>query len=74
MSHLTLNQRYQIWAFRYLKPTQIAEKIGKHRSVITREIARSGLALPDYNAQQAHKTYLAGRAKNATKGRYSSSH
>jgi IS30 family transposase len=67
MSHLTLNQRYQIWAFRHLKPAQIAKKIGKHRSVVTREIARSGMALADYNAQKAQQTYLTGRAKNATK-------
>jgi len=67
MSHLTLNQRYQIWALRHLKPAEIARKIGKHRSVVTREIAATGLPLSDYNPQKAQRAYWARGAKNATK-------
>lgn len=67
MPQLTLSQRYQIWAFRHLRPAQIARKIGKHRSVIAREIARSGFSLTDYNPQQAHKRARQRKAINATK-------
>ncbi len=61
------DQRYQIWAFRYLRPAQIARKIGKHRSVIAREIAHSGSSLTDYNPQQAHKRARQRKAVNTTK-------
>lgn len=67
MPQLTLGQRYQIWAYRHLKPAEIARKIDKHRSVITREIARSGSTLADYNPQQAHKGACQRKAANATK-------
>jgi IS30 family transposase len=67
MSQLTLSQRYQIWAFRHLKPAQIAQKMGKHRSVVTREIARSGTALKDYNPQSAQKLAAQRKKANATK-------
>lgn len=67
MSHLTLNQRYQIWAFRHLKPAQIAQKIAKHRSVITREIQRSGMTLATYNPQKAHQAAQKRKALNAQK-------
>ena len=67
MSHLTLNQRYQIWAFRHLKPAEIARKIGKHRSVVTGEITAMGLPLSDYNPHKAQQAYRARQAKNATK-------
>lgn len=67
MSHLTLNQRYQIWAHRQLKPAQIAKKLGKHRSVITREIERSGMSLNDYSPQKAHQAARHRKANNAQK-------
>lgn len=42
-SHLTLNQRYQIQAFKEAGKTQaeIAKLIGKHRSVVCRELQRN---------------------------------
>ncbi len=67
MPQLTLSQRYQIWAFRHLKPAQIAQKIGKHRSVVTREIERNGPTLRDYNPQKAHKQATQRKKANATK-------
>lgn len=67
MAHLTLNQRYQIWAHRQLKPAQIAQKMGKHRSVITREIERSGMTLRDYNPQKAQQAAGQRKANNAQK-------
>ena len=56
-----------VWAFRHRKPAEIARKIGKHRSVITREVARSGSSLADYNPQQAQKRACQRKAANATK-------
>ena len=67
MPQLTLSQRYQIWAFRHLRPAEIARKIGKHRSVVTREIALSGSALTDYNPRQAQRRACRRKAANATK-------
>lgn len=67
MSHLTLTQRYQIGALRHLKPAQIALRIGKHRSVVTRELARNANSVADYQPQTAQKAYQHRRAKNATK-------
>ena len=67
MSHLTLSQRYQIGALRHLKPAQIALRIGKHRSVVTPELARNANSVADYQPQTAHKAYLNRRPKNATK-------
>lgn len=67
MTQLTLSQRYQIWAFRHLKPAQIAQKIGKHRSVATREIARSGSTRAEYNPQTAQKQASQRKKTNATK-------
>ena len=67
MPQLTLSQRYQIWALRHLRPAQIAQKIGKHRSVITREIARNGPTCQAYNPQQAHQAARQRKAPNATK-------
>jgi len=67
MPQLTLSQRYQIWAFRHLKPAQIAQKLGKHRSVVTREIKRSGTQLAYYNPQKANQACQQRKAKNATK-------
>lgn len=55
MTQLTQGQRYQIWALRHLKPAQIAHKIGKHRSVVTREIARNGPTIKDYKPETAQK-------------------
>lgn len=67
MSHLTLSQRYQIGALRHLKPAQIARRIGKHRSVVTRELARNATSIADYQPQKAHKAYRQRQAKNATR-------
>lgn len=52
MSHLT--QRYQIWALRHLKPAQIALRIDKQRSVVTRELARNAKSVTDYQPQKAY--------------------
>jgi IS30 family transposase len=67
MSHLTLSQRYQIGALRHLKPAQIARIIGKHRSVVTRELARNAKSVAHYQPQTAQKAYQHRRAKNAQK-------
>ena len=67
MSHLTLTQRYQIGALRHLKPAQIALRIGKHRSVVTRELARNAKSVAHYQPQTAQKAYQRRRAKNAQK-------
>ena len=67
MSHLTLDQRYQISALRHLKPAQIARQIGKHRSVVSRELARNATSRAAYQPQPAQKAYHNRRAKNATK-------
>lgn len=67
MSHLTLSQRYQIGALRHLKPAQIALRIGKHRSVVSRELARNAHSVVDYQPQTAQKAYQQRRAKNAIK-------
>ena len=67
MSHLTLEQRYQISALRHLKPAQIARQIGKHRSVVTRELARNATSRAAYQPHIAQKAYHNRRAKNATK-------
>src|ERR1700710_967773 len=63
MSHLTLTQRYQIGALRHLKPAQIAQRIGKHRSVVTRELARNAKSIAEYQPQTAHKAYQQRHAK-----------
>lgn len=67
MPHLTLAQRYQIGALRHLKPAQIARQIGKHRSVVTRELARNATSVADYKPQTAQKTYRQRRPRNANK-------
>lgn len=67
MPHLTLSQRYQIGALRHLKPAQIALKIGKHRSVVTRELARNANSVAEYQPQTAQKAYRDRRPKNAVK-------
>jgi IS30 family transposase len=67
MSHLTLSQRYQIGALHHLKPAQIALRIGKHRSVVTRELARNANSVADYQPQTAQKVYQQRHAKNALK-------
>ena len=67
MSHLTLDQRYQIWALRHEKPAQIARKIGKHRSVVCRELARSAPIRAEYKPKVAHQIYQQRKAKNAQK-------
>lgn len=67
MPHLTLAQRYQIGALRQLKPAQIARQIGKHRSVVTRELARNATSVTEYQPQTAQKMYRQRRPKNATK-------
>ena len=66
MSHLTLDQRYQIWALRHEKPAEIARKIGKHRSVVCRELARAPSPV-EYKPKTAHQTYQQRKAKNAQK-------
>lgn len=67
MSHLTLDQRYQIWALRNEKPAEIARKIGKHRSVVCRELARNAPIRVEYKPKTAHQTYQQRKAKNAQK-------
>ena len=67
MPHLTLAQRYQIGALRHLKPAQIAQQIGKHRSVVTRELARNAASVADYQPQTAQNAYRQRRPNNATK-------
>ena len=67
MSHLTLDQRYQIWALRHEKPAQIARKIGKHRSVVCRELARNAPIRAEYKPKVAHQIYQQRKAKNAQK-------
>lgn len=67
MPHLTLSQRYQIGALRHLKPAQIALRIGKHRSVVTRELARNSTSVTDYQPQTAQKMYRNRRARNPAK-------
>ena len=67
MSHLTLDQRYQIAALRHEKPAEIARKIGKHRSVICRELARNAPTRAEYKPQTAHQSCQQRKAKNAQK-------
>jgi transposase, IS30 family len=72
MSHLTLSQRYQIAPLRHrndgpAQPAQIAQRIGKHRSVVTRELARNATSVADYQPQTAQKACQQRRPKNATK-------
>ena len=67
MTQLTQGQRYQIWALRHLKPAQIAHKIGKHRSVVTREIARNGPTIKDYKPETAQKQAAERKKTNASK-------
>ena len=58
MSHLTLNQRYdiEIGLAKKLNNSQIGNLIGKDRSVISREIKRnSDLRTNSYRAELAHK-------------------
>ena len=66
ISHLTLDQRYQISTLRHLPPAQIARQIGKHRSVVTRELARNATSRADCKPHLAQKAYHNRRAKNAT--------
>ncbi|QMW04328.1 hypothetical protein [Spirosoma foliorum] len=69
LHHVPFNtpQRYQIGALRHLKPAQIARRIGKYRSVVTRQLARNANSIIDYQPQTVHKAYLNRRPKNATK-------
>lgn len=67
MTQLTRCQRYQIYSLRHLKPAQIARQIGKHRSVVTREIARNGPTLNEYEPEVAQKQALQRKKANATK-------
>jgi transposase, IS30 family len=63
MAHLTLTQRYEIDCLlrQNFSQTQIAEAIGKHKSVICREIRR--------NADQRNKTYKADLAQKKAEQR-----
>ena len=67
MPHLTLRQRYQIGSLRHLKPAEIARCIGKHRSVVTREIAPNGPTTQAYQPQTAHKRAAQRKKANALK-------
>ena len=67
MPHLTLSQRYQIGSLRHLKPAEIARSIGKHRSVVTRELARNGPMAQAYQLQTAHKRAAQRKKANALK-------
>ena len=67
MPHLTLSQRYQIGSLRHLKPAEIARRIGKHRSVVTRELARNGPTAQAYQPQTAHKRAAQRKKANALK-------
>jgi len=68
MSHLTLiriggPQRYQIGALRHLKPAQIALRIGNHRSVVTRELARNAKSVAHYQPKLHRKIINADEPK-----------
>lgn len=54
-SHLTLDQRYTIQHQKEAGDTQtaIASRIGKHRSVVCRELKRNKNSMGRYKAQQA---------------------
>nr|WP_167852225.1 helix-turn-helix domain-containing protein [Hymenobacter elongatus] len=67
MPHLTLSQRYQIGSLRHLKPAEIARRIGKDRSVVTRELARNGPTRHAYQPQTAHKRAAQRKRANALK-------
>ena len=67
MPHLTLSQRYQIGSLRHLRPAEIARRIGKHRSVVTRELARNGPTAQAYQPQTAHKRAAQRKKANALK-------
>ena len=67
MPHLSLDQRYQIASLRHLRPAEIARRLGKHRSVITRELERNGPTAQLYQAQTAHKRAAQRRKANALK-------
>ena len=64
MAHLTLVQRYEIAAFRTagFSVSMIGNKIGKHKSVISRELNR--------NSDQRNKEYKAELAQNKTSTRH----
>jgi IS30 family transposase len=60
MSHLTEAQRYEIFALKQAKfsQTAIAEKIGRHKSVISRELKRnSDKRTGEYKADLAQRKY-----------------
>lgn len=69
MSHLTLEQRYTIFELKdshTLK--EIAEKIGKNKSTISRELKRNcDKRSGKYRAELAHKKYIIWLGKKAKK-------
>ena len=67
MPHLTLSQRYQIGSLLPLNPAEIARRIGKHRSVVTRELARNGPTRQVYQPQTAHQRAAQRKKANALK-------
>ena len=62
-----LSQRYQIGSLCHLKPAEIARRIGKHRSVVTRELARNGPTRQAYQPQTAHQRAAQRKKANALK-------
>ena len=60
MKHLTLNQRYKIEALLALNysKTEIAERVGVHKSTVGRELHRHSYTSGHYDADHAHQLYL----------------
>lgn len=66
-SHLSPNERYQIqaWLEQGLNKSQIARRLGRHRSTIYRELARCGGAYDAQRAQQHRASCALRCAANA---------
>ena len=65
--HLTQEERYQIYAFKKTgkKLTEIASKLGRHKSTISREITRNtgGRGYRPAQAQKLYEDRMASAAK-----------
>lgn len=63
MKHLTLCQRYKIEALLALNfnKSQIADQVNVHRATIGRELNRNSLNKKFYDADLAHKLYIASK-------------
>ena len=64
MSHISSEQRYQIEVLidSGFSNKKIAEKLGKHKSSIGREIRRCGKKREAYDPVKAHRDYLSNKA------------